>query len=504
MRCSTWSTISWNYQGAGQGRTIGRMLSLIWIACCLTPSTTRRWQPKRRDSISATIVRPTFPQFIVGDPVRLRRVVANLVNNAIKFTERGEVMVRALCVKDESGASLLQIVVEDTGSGIRTEKQRKVFDAFWRDDSAAGTDGVGLGLSICDELVIQMGGSIRVESQPKRGSRFFISLPLAPHANQRLCDRPLFGCRYLLVSEPSRRRSAYRKMLERAGAEIVTCRAAAFQRLLSRGDIHMLSCDGVVMDCLNDAELEMALANQFLKVMGQKRLVLLVPRSATTVWTRCEELPGATPIAKPVDYGQLVQTLQCEVTVAMADEAMPKTDPLRILLADDCEVNQMVAAGLLGMYGHRVDTVTNGQLAVDAVATEAYDLVLMDLEMPGLDGMRAARAMQEQTNTRRPIIGMTAHVDEAVLDRCKGSGMDTCLSKPLDPRTLLSAIAELTRRESIETSADVLDREVDTPHDPMASKKADQAHDGLSPNVTHAPQRTGLRAKSRRRHRETT
>ncbi len=418
-------------------------------------------------------------------------------------------MVRALRVQNESGASELQIIVEDTGAGIRTERQRKVFDAFWRDDSAANTDGIGLGLSICDELVIQMGGRIWVESTPGRGSRFFISLPLSSHPAQRLSDRPLFGCRYLLVGEPSRRRSAYRKMLKRAGAEIVTCRAAALQKILSRGNVRKMPWDGIVLDCVRDAELELALTHQFFRVKGtsRKRLVLLVPRSATSVWSRCEEFPGATPIAKPVDYGQLVLALQNNASVAPADGTMPKTDPLRILLADDCEVNQMVSAGLLGMYGHHVDTVTSGQLAIDAAATQTYDLTLMDLEMPGLDGMRAARAIRENASTssaRMPIIGMTAHVESGVADRCQANGMDACLTKPLDPHVLLSTIAEVTRRETTSSSIDPLPQDAESSNDLMSSKKADLAHDGLSPNVTSAPQRSGRHSNSLRRHREIT
>jgi signal transduction histidine kinase/ActR/RegA family two-component response regulator len=402
---------------------------------------------------------PVLPATVAGDSVRLRQILTNLIGNALKFTTQGEVVVRLGVISAEPREACIEFVVSDTGIGITAQQQVHIFEAFSQADSSTTRrfGGTGLGLAIAKQLVEMMGGEIRVESQPEQGSRFLFTArfthPMFPAGGSEAIGSEL---RVLVgVGNAAQRESLLQRL---AGWGLETESVAAVPELLgqlqravakpARFDVALIDCallDGEVLTFLKDTP---ALAG-----LG---LVLLCPKAQPVDSAFRDAFPEQ--VTKPVRRASLRHALM-RVTRnyaapgATSDRSPPVSPqtPLfpsaRVLLAEDNPINQQVALAMLGHFGCSVDVAENGREAVAAVAHQRYDLILMDCQMPEMDGFEATRRIRAlesavQTNPRHaPIVALTAHAMEGDRDQCLANGMDDYLSKPFSRQQLAVLMA---------------------------------------------------------------
>jgi two-component system, sensor histidine kinase and response regulator len=408
---------------------------------------------------------PEVPQWLVGDPGRLRQVVVNLVGNAIKFTEAGEVVLNVAVQQLTEAGVRLHCMVTDTGIGIAENKQETVFRAFEQADSSPTRRhaGTGLGLAICTRLVAAMGGEIWVQSVVGEGSTFHFTAAfgVAPSAPPR--TRPprravMDGTRVLVVDDNGTNRLILEEMLGNwrlrpavaanvpdAMAMLRSAHAAGQRYELVLTDANMPDVDGFTLAELIKRDVQ----------LSSTVIMMLTSGGRPGDIARCESLHLAGYLIKPVKQSELFDAIALALGVsAPADASEPATAaaisevprPLRVLLAEDSFVNQKLAVGLLEKHGHTVDVVTDGRAALAAVAAHAYDLVLMDIQMPEMDGLeatRAIRAREAEQGGHLPIVAMTAHAMKGDRERCLEAGMDSYVAKPIRASELFSTIARV-------------------------------------------------------------
>ncbi len=402
------------------------------------------------------------PDRLLGDPGRLQQVLLNLVGNAIKFTEEGEVVVEIAVESQDSAAVRLGFAVRDTGPGISRESQKSIFEAF--EQAGVGVSrrygGSGLGLTIAAQLVRLMGGAITVESEERKGATFRFSLPFplaAERADAGIERGPasLHGLRVLVVDDNQTNRTILEEMLHgwhmvptvaAGGAEALTVlRRSGKDIALVITDLRMPKMDGV----------ELARRIGQLDLPHPPEIILL--SSADTSGSPEQGAGGriAAWLTKPVRQSTLLNAIievmglagREEPEAAPTGAAPPQLRPLRILVAEDNKVNQAVASKSLGKRGHRVTLADDGRQAVDAWESGGFDLILMDVEMPEMDGLSATReirARERDTDSHIPIIAMTAHALAGDRERCLAAGMDGYVAKPLRILVLEKEIARLS------------------------------------------------------------
>jgi PAS domain S-box-containing protein len=410
----------------------------------------------------AYLIEGEVPAALVGDETRLRQILVNLLSNAVKFTEQGEV---ALCVTARLAHSQryeLRIDVRDTGIGIPADRMDRLFQAFSQADSSTTRQygGTGLGLAISKRLSELMGGAMWVESVAGAGSTFSFTFlaaaaPSQPRAHLRGLAPQLAGKRLLIVDDALTGRRALALQAERWGMAVQAAASGAEAlALLSRGerfdmallDLHMPHMDGV----------QLARSLHATGSAGELPLVLL-----SSLGHRSEAREAGlfkACLTKPIKISQLYDTLvalsadasrvekaQDRPTSGHLDGGMAERLPLRILLAEDNVVNQRVATRILERLGYRADIAASGLEALAALARQAYDLVLMDVQMPELDGLEATRRIRrELPEERRPyIIAMTANALEGDRDACIAAGMDDFVSKPVRVEALVTALERM-------------------------------------------------------------
>ncbi len=414
-------------------------------------------------------VRPEVPDIVEGDPGRLRQIVVNLVGNAIKFTERGEVAVHVETeLRDGEGIRLL-FTITDTGIGIAPEKQRLVFEAFTQADSSTTRKygGTGLGLAITKQLVERMSGRIWIESVVGQGSTFRFTarfgLPKVP-AERSLVMEPvsLWDLPVLVVDDNATNRRILRDMLcdwhmtvtvadsgPEALAAIEEARAAGKPFSLVLLDVNMLEMDGFEV------------ADRIRRNPGLAGLTILMLTSVGQRGdgARCRELGVSAYLVKPIKQAELLDAIIAALGKRSGDgdrnplvtrhSLREGRQSLRILLAEDNPVNQALAARLLEKRGHTVVVVGNGREALAALEKSAFngfDSVLMDVQMPGMDGFETTAAIREKekgTGKHLPIVAMTAHAMKGDRERCLAAGMDGYVSKPIRAQELLQALEGL-------------------------------------------------------------
>ena len=424
-------------------------------------------------------VKSDVPEFVVADPVRLRQVIVNLVGNAIKFTEKGEVELRVEIDSDsqpdlqpdlDSGNRLrLHFQVRDTGIGIPLDRQHSIFEAFSQVDSSTTRKygGTGLGLTISARLVKMMHGEIWIESTPGRGSVFHFTASVARGAAADSAkdsagddDLSLAGVPVLVVDDNTANRRILMDQLwswkmnsvaAATGEEAISllrraARAGHPYRLVL-SDVHMPGMDGFDLVARIRAASLPGLVIMML-TSGEQRGDL----------ARCRELDVSAYLTKPVRRADLRASIQAalnppssssspSVAAAPAPAAVQVvTHPepkLNILLAEDNLVNQRVAMRILERAGHRVTLAVNGGEAIEKWSTHNFDLILMDVQMPEIDGFQAAAAIREreqQSGAHIPIIAMTAYALNGDRERCLAAGMNDYLTKPVDARLLLALL----------------------------------------------------------------
>jgi PAS domain S-box-containing protein len=420
-----------------------------------------------------SLLDPKAPVAIVGDATRLGQILVNLLTNAVKFTEDGEVVLSVdserVAEGDGSGAEIceLHFAVRDTGIGIPQERIDRLFHSFSQVDASTTRryGGTGLGLAISKRLSERMGGTMWVESEVGKGSVFHFTIK-AETAGATELDAPreypqLRGKRLLVVDDNAVNRELVRRQASTWGMlprETGSPREAL--EWIRRGD----PFDAAILD-MHMPEMDgLALAREIRRSRDGRILPLVMLTSLGRRRDVDEGADFAAELTKPIKASQLYEALM-RAFGAISEEARPveagagrsaasaERAPLKILLADDNAVNQQVALALLEKMGYRADVVVNGAEVLDALARQRYDVVLMDVEMPEMDGLEASRRINQQWSaSERPrIIAMTANAMQGDRETCLAAGMDDYLSKPIRRAELAAALA---RSESRTPSAD--------------------------------------------------
>ncbi len=413
------------------------------------------------------------PDAILGDPTRLRQALGNLLANAVKFTDVGEVVLTVAAVEGGDGRRRLRFSIRDTGIGIPAERMHRLFESFSQVDPSTTRryGGTGLGLTISKRLAELMGGTLSVESEEGSGSTFHFEIlarETAPPArpDRREDNSWIVGKRLLVVDDSATNREIVTRQAESWGmiVEAVERPSEALARVRS-GE----SFDVAVLD-LQMPEMDgLELARQLRRYRDERALPLLLLTSIG----RLAEARGApefgAQLTKPVKASQLYDALVRVLAAAAApdsapdgdrDAARPATAALSLLVAEDNAVNRQLALALLGRLGQQADVVENGREALEALEREPYDVVLMDVQMPELDGLEATRRIRDRFGPDGPtIIAMTANAMEGDREKCLAAGMDDYLSKPIRPDDLERALARCRPRGAHEAlDHETLDR----------------------------------------------
>lgn len=426
----------------------------------------------RKDLELAFQVNSLVPDCVLGDAGRLRQVIVNLVGNAIKFTEHGEVVLDVELSETQAGTTekpapgefvTLHFTVRDTGIGIKAERQEAVFSAFEQADNSTTRryGGTGLGLAISARLVALMGGRMWLESEVKQGSKFHFTIKFKVGSSKNLSGplqpTKLVGLRVLVVDDNATNRRILYEILTNWGmlpetAESVeqaeTLMAAAhdggrpFELILS--DVNMPGANGF----------ELARHVHGHPKFGKTLIMMLTSGGRTGDVDLCRELGVNSYLMKPIKQSELFDAIVQALGITQADEAAEMQDPahdldrpLRVLLAEDSPVNQKLAVGLLQKWGHSVTVANNGVEAVHQWGIGRFDLILMDVQMPEMDGLEATgeirRREAESGGTHITIVAMTAHAMKGDRERCLESGMDEYVSKPVRAKQLKATLSEL-------------------------------------------------------------
>jgi PAS domain S-box-containing protein len=404
-------------------------------------------------------IAPEVPITVRGDATRLSQMILNLVANAIKFTGEGQVALKLEAGEKQGDDMLLHFTVADTGIGIPREKQQAIFESFTQADASTTRKygGTGLGLTITSRLASLMGGRIWVESEPGKGSEFHFIIRVGVSntpLQQPEADLPYVlmpGIRVLVVDDNETNRMILDRTLSRwqmrptcvesgelALQQLIAARESGDPFRLILTDMHMPGMDGFTLVKQIRSKIEFSMATVMM-------LSSAAHRGDTAL---CRELGLSAYLIKPVRQNELRDAIARSLDRrGKADAAAPAVDrrvarpgaALNVLLAEDNPVNQRLATRLLEKRGHRVTVAGNGQEAIDHLAKASYDLVLMDVQMPLIDGLEATRMIRErekETGMHQPIVALTAHAIKGDQERCLEAGMDGYLSKPIRPEEL--------------------------------------------------------------------
>jgi len=410
-------------------------------------------------------IEPGLPDTLVGDPLRLRQVVMNLVGNAIKFTEQGEVVLRVEANAPVDGnLQQLSFAVSDTGIGIPLEKQAIIFEAFSQADSSTTRryGGTGLGLAISAQLVDLMGGTISVESQPGHGSTFHFTAIFEvqhPSTEQRSSRwRTLADLPVLIVDDNATNRRILEEVLTNWRMLPIAVESGALALAKLEESQHKNEPFALVLLDGHMPEMDgFALAERISQDhrYDSVKLVMLTSAGQRQDVARCRKLGLSAYLHKPIKQSELFDVIAnvlgqpslAEVGPSRVSKKHPRAHrALHVLLAEDNRVNQLVAKQILEKLGHQVTVVSNGRKAVSAVKANKFDLVVMDVQMPEMDGLDATRAIREWEGTgggHIPIVAMTAHAMKGDRERCLAAGMDSYTSKPIRSQELAEAIAQV-------------------------------------------------------------
>ena len=427
-----------------------------------------RANPKGLDL--ACLIQHDVPSLLIGDPGRLRQVVINLVENAIKFTQKGEVLLR-ISLEEESDVQVtLRFTIKDTGIGIPKDRMNRLFQSFSQVDASTTRKygGTGLGLAISKNIVEKMGGRISVESEEGKGSTFWFTAVFARQPVGRKASPGVFedirGRRILVVDDDATNRLFLREQLYSWGClpheacsgkeALATLRAA-----VEAGDPFLVALLDMDMPKMDGATLGREIKED--KDLRPTILMLLSSSGRRGDARRMEEIGFAAYLTKPVKSAQLRDCLAMAIGSKSSTPGAPfvpiitrhsvveaKKQKVRLLLAEDNITNQKVALKILEKAGYRAEPVFNGQEVLAALEKNPYDLILMDVQMPEMDGFEATGAIRRREKEKGghiPVVAMTAHAMKGDRERCLEAGMDDYLSKPIQPKELIEVIERQLR-----------------------------------------------------------
>ncbi|NHO66149.1 DUF4154 domain-containing protein [Aestuariicella hydrocarbonica] len=454
---------------------------------------------------------PEVPNNVIGDPVRLRQVVVNLVGNAIKFTQDGEIVVDLKLESIDSRKIRVAFEVRDTGIGISDEQIQKIFKAFGQADSSTTRQfgGTGLGLTIASQLVTMMGGELNVSSEPGKGSTFSFSADFnlsGEPAKPAVSPIELRGTQVLVVDDNSTNRMILEEMMSSWGMVVTTAQSGpdaidTLNRSKQRGIKYALAVLDVMMPGMDGFEL----AEKISKEPFHTTMQILILSSAEFFDDDrlLQKLHICKTLLKPVKHSELLVAITNALGVATAEDAKTSEDqpsaeiPIRnVLLVEDGFVNQKVATDLLVKRGHKVTLAENGEEALAAVQNNVFDLILMDVQMPVMDGLTATRKIRElETSSGRhiPIVAMTASATTEDRNRCMNAGMDSYVSKPFRAAELYQTVETTPAATAAASKAGTTtDKEAeatkyDVPESPKSAPElSDAASDQSLPSPTSA------------------
>ncbi len=433
----------------------------------------------------AYLVAPGTPDRILGDPVRLRQVLLNLVDNAIKFTDKGEVIVYTAVQSQTDYEVVLHISVVDTGIGIPKDKQRSIFGAYNQGDPSTLRQygGTGLGLAVSAQLVDLMGGNIKLKSQPDRGSRFRFTACFMMQQNgephqPEIAHPELAGLKVLVVDDNDSGRKIIEEILENLQIKVVSAPGPQEAgEILSKSQAENEPIDLILIDSDMPETDGFSLAKWIInRQISDAGIIMLLTFPHLKRKPELEALGITASIVKPFGAAELegviLSTLgidepETELSVKAQKRATPiPSRSLKILVAEDTLFNQKFIQRLLDRWHHQITLVGNGRQALEALKNESFDIVLMDVQMPEMDGHTATREIRNLKSEIRnvPIIAMTAHAIKGDRERCLEAGMDEYVSKPIDSDKLFDAIEKLTRNPgnpgTTEDVSAALDKEI--------------------------------------------
>ena len=420
-----------------------------------------RAQAKGLEFICA--VAPDVPAYLSGDPGRLRQVLLNLAGNALKFTQHGEISVRAGLVEETDTDAVVRFSVKDTGIGIAAEQHELLFQKFTQADASTTRryGGTGLGLAISKRLVEMMGGEIALVSEPGRGAEFWFTVRLAKQAEPErilVSAAEIRGTHILVVDDNATNREVLSAQIRAWGGrpeEATDGPSAllALRRARDAGDPFAAAILDMQMPDMDGADVARAIkADETLK---HTRLVLMTSVGHRGDAREMQELGFSAYLVKPARQSDLFDSLSAVLARSEVSHAKQRIvtrhvvremrrAAVRILLAEDNITNQQVALGILKKLGLHADAVVDGVEAITSLETLPYDLVLMDVQMPEMDGFEATRRIRDPEsavlNHKVPIIAMTAHAMQGDRERCLEAGMDDYVTKPISPQALAGAL----------------------------------------------------------------
>ena len=405
-------------------------------------------------------IRPGVQTLLLGDPGRLRQILLNLLGNATKFTDLGELTVLVDMNPDDRAPGVLHVAVSDTGVGIPADRISSIFDSFTQVDASTTRKfgGTGLGLAISKRFVELMGGKIWVESTPGSGTTIHFTARFGVQEVVKTPPSELIGLRCLVADDNTNHRGAAVDILAGWGAQVSESDGptSALDKILAADPpYHLVLVDGR----MQTADDGLALATRIKEERLARRVILMLTTDCFKDVARCREL-GLGYVLKPVRRSELLEAIGGRPGRETDSDTRPAGDEgnagtpagertLRILLADDSEDNRFLVRGYLKDSGYNIDEAENGSVAVKKFKQAAYDLVLTDVEMPVLDGFSATREMRSYEKERgsppTPILALTAHALKEAKDRSIEAGCTDHLTKPIRKATLLEAIRRYTR-----------------------------------------------------------
>lgn len=410
------------------------------------------WNASQKNLSLMTYVDPQIPTTLLGDPNRLRQILVNLAGNAIKFTPKGEVAIIATLIEENEDSVVVKIEVKDTGIGISDIDLKSLFQPFTQGDGSTTRKygGIGLGLSISKRLVEMMNGRIRVESSVGLGSVFSFEIPLLRSQNKKNAkNRNLQGLKILVVDDNKLARtiihdyvSSWKMSNDKVSNGFEAINLMNKSKSTNPYDIAIID---MYMPEMNGIELAKAIKSDH--ELAKTKLILVSGYDMKDFKSEAEESGFEGFLTKPIRASQLMdcissvmnkEVLQKSRRINTTYSTLTKSDK-KILLVEDNSVNRKLAILLLKKFGYEVDAVTNGLEAVHAVTDKSYDLILMDCQMPEMDGFEATNILRLK-GCEIPIIAMTANAMQGDRERCIASGMDDYISKPVNPKQLMEML----------------------------------------------------------------
>ncbi len=407
------------------------------------------------------------PQHVRTDGLRLRQIVVNLLGNAIKFTRFGEVVLDVACERvrptpNDAAQTWLHLRVSDTGIGISPDQQKRIFEAFEQADMSTTRNfgGTGLGLAISSRLVQLMGGEIWVESEVGSGSDFHVRIPVGEVRPEevtkpRLDASALDGIHVLIVDDNATNRQILIEMCTNWRMRPCAVEGARAAMAELRDAVERRDCYELVLTDASMPDIDgFTLAEEIRKDPSFDGPLVMMLSSLDRQYdvARCIEMGIQTHLTKPIKQSDLFDAIATVLDLSVKRREIkpapqvPAVAPMTLLLAEDSLANRKLAIGLLSRWGHTIDVATNGSEAVEAVSRKQFDLVLMDVQMPDMDGLTATMKIREMqaagTVPYFPIVALTAHAMKGDRERCLEAGMDEYVTKPIRPSELAEILAK--------------------------------------------------------------